>query len=296
MELLLLVVLIIVGAILTKQGWLTQRAIFWANKWIIVVAAPAIALIKIPLIELSGTILAPVIAPIVVFFGSFFLFYVVFKSVFNKEEKLVLTLLSGLGNTSFLGFPLVSAYYGGSYLPYAVVFDQLTFLLLATVAQWLIVSTKGSFSIKNSLIKIITFPPFIALIVAVVLPNGAIDGNLLLVLEKLGSTLSPVAMLIVGYQVARFVDFKFSKPIFYGLGYKLFIAPMLIVGVLYFLKIEEPIFKASVMEAAMAPMVTIAILVSDYKILPKLTAQVLTWGILASFPTTFLWYLILERF
>lgn len=294
MQLLLLIALILLGFLLARKKALTPKRIEWANKWIIYVAAPAIALVNVPLIQLSTNILGPVIAPVIVFAGSALMFYVGLKSILNSEEKLVLTLLGGMGNTSFLGFPIILAYYGSSYMPYAVIFDQLTFLLLVTVAQSLLISKSGNVSIKTTFIKIITFPPFMALIFAILIPKDFFGSFMHTILDYLGRTLSPVAMLIVGYQIARFVDFKFTKALFYGLGYKLIIAPFLVGLSLYFFNMDAPIIKTSIMEASMAPMVTMAILISDSKILPRLTAQLLTWGIVFSFPITLLWYLILQ--
>lgn len=294
MQLLLLIVLILLGYFLAKRKMLTFRVIFWANKWIIFIAAPAITLINVPLIQLSTHILGPIIAPVLVFGGSALMFYVVLKSILNSEEKLVLTLLGGMGNTSFLGFPIILAYYGSSYMPYAVIFDQLTFLLLVTVAQSLLISKSGNVSIKTTFIKIITFPPFMALVFAILIPKNFFGSFMHTLLDYLGKTLSPVAMLIVGYQIARFVDFKFTKTLFYGLGYKLIIAPFLVGLSLYFFNMEAPIIKTSIMEASMAPMVTMAILISDSKILPRLTAQLLTWGIVFSFPITLIWYFTLD--
>jgi hypothetical protein len=51
--------------------------------------------------------------------------------------------------------------------------------------------------------------------------------------------------------------------------------------------------RVSIMEAAMAPMITASILASQYKLEAPLAQMITSIGIMLSFGTTFLWWLIL---
>ena len=43
-------------------------------------------------------------------------------------------MLGGLGNTSFVGLPMIETYYGSAYLPIGILIDQLgTYLVLSTL-------------------------------------------------------------------------------------------------------------------------------------------------------------------
>lgn len=293
MELIFLFLLIALGAGLSKLRVLQNHHISWATKWIVYVALPAVALAKLSKLSLNVEMLAPALSAFIIFIGSAMLFLVVFKNYFTRDQRITLTIIAGLGNTSFIGFPLINFYYGEDYLPIAVIFDQGSFFLFATAAQYLISARDGSFSISHSFKKIILFPPFLGLIIALTIPTDWMFGIHEQVLLWLGKTISPVAMIIVGYQVARFVNLKFTKPMFYGLAYKLLLAPILIWGFMMLIDASEMVFKTSVFEASMAPMITPAILLIEHRIERQLTAQLLSWGIFLSFVTSGVLYLIL---
>lgn len=293
MELIILIALIAVGAVFTRFQLLNNERISWANKWIIYIALPAVALAKIPRLNMGLEMLVPVLSAFIIFLGSALIFMVLLKQKFKRDPRIALTIISGLGNTSFIGFPLINFYFGNDYLPIAVIFDQGSFFLFATAAQYLISTRDGIFNPINSAKRILTFPPFIGLIVALFIPADLINGWTFDMLNGLGKTISPVAMIVVGYQIARFVNFDFSKPMLYGLSYKLLAAPILIWGLVSLVGVNEMIFKTSIFEAAMAPMITPAILLSELNIERKLVAQMLCWGIFISFLSSGIIFLIL---
>lgn len=293
MELIILFLLIALGAGLSKLRVLQNHHISWGTKWIIYVALPAVALAKLSKLSLNIEMLAPALSALIIFIGSALLFLVIFKNYFTRDQRIVLTIVAGLGNTSFIGFPLISFYFGEDYLPIAVIFDQGSFFLFATAAQYLISARGGNFNIGHSVKKIMLFPPFLGLLLALIIPTNWMFGWHELALVWLGKTISPVAMIIVGYQVARFVNLKFTKPIFYGLTYKLLIAPLLIWAFMSTINASEIVFKTSVFEASMAPMITPAILLIEHRIERQLTAQLLSWGIFIAFVTSGLVYLMM---
>lgn len=293
MELLIMVGLMVLGMVLTKMNVIRQSRVNLANKWVIYVALPAVALAKIPALEVSKELIAAALAPLLIFGGAFLLFYKVLGSFLDSTERLVLSLAGGLGNTSFMGFPLIRFFYSENLLPYAVVFDQVTFLAIATLAQWMIVRSEGAFRWRDSVRKIMLFPPFLAAFVALFIPENvypeAIDRLLTLFMESI----TPVAMLVVGYQVARFVDFHFTRPLIFGLTYKLVLAPLLIAFALLLTGVSEDLYRTCVVEAGMASQITVSILLLDKQIMPKLTSQMFCWSIILSFFTISGWYLIL---
>jgi predicted permease len=293
MELIFLFLLIALGAGLSKLRVIQYQHVSWATKWIIYVALPAVAIAKLPKLEMSLEMLAPFLSAVFIFLCSAILFLVVFKKYFTRDQSIVLTIVAGLGNTSFIGFPLINFYFGEDSLPIAVIFDQGSFFLFATAAQYLIATRNGSFKPINSVKKIISFPPFIGLIVALFIPSEWIFGWHEYALIILGKSISPVAMLIVGFQISRFVNFQFPRPLYYALTYKLVLAPLVIWAFMLAINASESVFKISVFEASMAPMITPAILLIEHRIERQLTAQILCWGILISFVTSGIVYLLL---
>lgn len=295
MQLILLAGLIVAGFLLAKINLVTPKRIQYGNTWIINVALPAVALKNIPFLNFSSDLLAPIISPMLLFGCSALFFFGILGKWLKPQEKVVLTVLGGLGNTSFMGYPMLTFFYEESYLSMAVVFDQATFLMFSTAAQYVIASQQGNgLDWKRTAKKILTFPPLIGLVVGALIPKIWLTDDILMVLGWIGWTITPVAMMIVGYQIARFVDFNFTRSMYLGLIYKLILAPVIVLLFVLLLGVSDEFIRTCTMEAAMAPMITASILLSDNNFLPKLTSQVLCWGILFSFITASAWYGILE--
>jgi hypothetical protein len=113
--------------------------------------------------------------------------------------------------------------------------------------------------------------------------------------QKLGSAVTPLALLSVGLQL-RF-DRKSQHWRFLGLGllYKLILTPALIY-VLYVVILQQhsKIIQVAIMESAMAPMITACILASTHGLKPRLCSMMIGFGIPLSFITLLFWYLIVQ--
>ncbi len=81
-----------------------------------------------------------------------------------------------LGNTSFLGFPLLAALLGESALPTAVIDDQFeTFLMFSTFGLFVIAhhAHGNPPSVREVVARVLRFPPFITMLVALLLAPDA---------------------------------------------------------------------------------------------------------------------------
>ncbi len=96
-------------------------------------------------------------------FSLAFVFFKIAQPILKLSQKTTgcLILVAGLGNTSFVGLPMITAYYGAEYVGIGILCDQPgSFLVLSTLG--IIVATvhsAGSVSAAQVLKKIITFPP-----------------------------------------------------------------------------------------------------------------------------------------
>jgi predicted permease len=121
------------------------------------------------------------------------------------------------------------------------------------------------------------------------------DENLQAVLLKLGSIVTPLALLSVGLQLTFDRKSKHWKFLRLGLFYKLILAPFIILVLYVFiLKQHSEAIKITLMEMAMAPMITGAILASTYGLKPKLSSMMIGFGIPISFVTLAVWYFIVQ--
>ena len=271
-----------------------------ANKIVIYICLPALALYYIPKIKGSGELLFPISVAWITFIVSF-LFFSFLGKRFGWSKKLIgcLIITAGLGNTSFLGFPIIQALYGEEGMKTAILVDQPgSFVVLSTLG--IIVATlysSGTPNISQITKKIIFFPPFIAFILACIMNFLNLDFHQLVqfLLQKVGSVMTPLAMLSVGLQLH--FDKKSQHWRFLGLGllYKLILTPaMFYLLYVVILKQHSQTIQISILESAMAPMITASILASTYGLKPRLSSMMIGFGIPLSFITLLFWYFVLS--
>jgi predicted permease len=192
---------------------------------------------------------------------------------------------------------MIEAYFGKDFLGVGIIADQLgSFMVLSTLG--ILVATlysSGEVSPRLMARKILLFPPFQALLLAFILRPIPFPFWTVTILEKLGATLTPLALVSVGFQIHLGGMREVAKPLMAGLGYKLLLAPALI-WLLYagLLGMNGAVIQVTIFEAAMAPMITAGIIAIDHDLEPRLVTLLLGIGIPLSFVTLHLWQLFLR--
>ncbi len=294
----------LVIAVCLLAGWLIQlknilprgshRGI---NAWIIYLALPAAALKDVPAIHWNYSMLLPALMPLVIWMGAWATMKLYGEIArLDKKTEAALIIITGLGNTSFIGFPLIQAYYGDQWISIAAISDQVTFALLATIAAALAIkaSGKGQSNFKTVAGKLFSFPPFIAILLALVLPHFFSLSMFEPLFDKLAATIAPLALFSVGLQL-QFGNFKNEiKHITVALSYKLLLGPAVILLIAFAFHLTGMTAKISVFEAAVGPMISAGILAEDFGLNPQLCNLVVSIGILISFFTTAAWDLMMN--
>lgn len=272
------------------------------NQFVIHISLPALALYYIPKIEINSQLLFPLGIAWIGFVLSY-LFFTILGKIFGWSRKLTgcLILMGGLGNTSFVGFPVIEALYGKPGLQTAIIVDQPgSFMVMATLG--IIVAalfSRGKPNPKTIIFKIITFPPFLAFFIAIAMNvlKTDFDPDFQSVFQKLGNTVTPIALVAVGLQLKFDRRSKHYNFLALGLFFKLMITPAFFY-ILYKLIFNQHNLQidVSIMEAAMAPMITASVLATSYGLKPKLSTMMIGIGIPLSFVTLAFWYWILMTF
>lgn len=270
------------------------------NKVVIYLCLPAIALYYIPKIDISRDILFPIGVAWIAFGGSYLIFSFLGK-YFGWSRKLIgcLIITAGLGNTSFLGYPIIEALYGTEGLKTAILVDQPgSFVILSTFAILVAaVYSKGKPNGREIIKKIVFFPPFIAFLIACLLNFLSYDFHdfVQFIFKNTATVMTPLAMLSVGLQLQFDSKSKHWKFLGLGLLYKLIVTPAFIY-LLYvvILRQHSKAIEVAVMQSAMAPMITASILATSYGLKPKLSSMMIGYGIPLSFITLSIWYLIIK--
>ncbi|NPA74057.1 MAG: AEC family transporter [Epsilonproteobacteria bacterium] len=269
------------------------------NIAIVYVSLPSLILLQIPTLEISHKALIPVAMAWVMTAVTASLILVLSKVYsFKPKETGSLLLVGVLGNTSFLGVPLIELFYGKDYTVYALLYDQLgSFIILATYGSVVIAyyGEDAKVDIKHIIRKVIAFPPFVSLVVAFALRGVQYPETVLYLLKILSSTLIPFALISVGYRLRFSVPLDERKPLYSAIFVKTVFAPLVAIALCLMFSDFDTVAKVSVLEAGMGPMITAAIMANLAGLSPRLTNAVTGYGILFSFVTLPIFYLIIDR-
>ena len=295
----LIFICIAAGVVLSRSRLLPADAHKGVNAWVINIALPALSLRFVPEITWNSQVLLPMIGPLVVWAGAW-LFVRMYggKKRLTADSRTALRVTVGLGNTAFLGFPMIAAFYGESEIHHAVVFDQMTFILFSTLGVIAILRTSSStaetLNFTYILKRVLRFPPFIACMVALIFPHFIDFAPVNPLLDKLVATMSPMALFSIGLQLKFGAIKEQWKLISAGLLYKLLLAPGLVLLLAFLLHSSGNTAKIGVFEAAMSSHITASLLVAQNDLNPRYCSLVVGTGILVGFITATGWYFLLE--
>ena len=298
-SLFLLFLCLVIGVSLQRVRAFPKNTHVVLNQYVLYVALPAMALYFLPKITLNWELLFPASVAWIAF-GLSYVFFNFLGKKLGWSRKLIgcLIITGGLGNTSFVGIPVVEALFGKEGLETLIIIDLPgTFVVLSTLG--ILVATKYS-KTKTSISlsrKLISFPPFIAFIIGVIMAIIKIDFPEIAseTFRTLTATVSPIALISVGFQLKIRQESKHYRYLALGLAFQLLIIPAVIFGLFYGVFGKSDLAtQVSIIEAAMAPMITGAILASSYGLKPQLSNMMVGFGIPISFLTLGLWYVLIQ--
>ena len=297
-NLILLILCFITGMLLRRLRRMPDNAPATLNSFIIHVSLPALTLLYIHELHLSGDVILIAAMAWIVFGLSAAFFWSMGKWLQLPRATVgALMLVGGLGNTSFFGLPMVEAYFGTAGLGTAIIADQLgSFFVLSvlgiTVAG---IYSSGRPTAAEIVKRIASFPPFIALTIALLLIPVDYAPWFTILLKRLGDTLAPLALLSVGMQLRLGHVAEHKRNLALGLTFKLMLAPFAI-WLLYVQIIGAqglPI-QVTVFEAAMPSMITAAIVANEHDLDPELSNLMVAVGLILSFITLSAWWYLLR--
>ncbi len=269
------------------------------NAFVLYIALPALILQKIPALTFSSALLIPAIMPWALLLLVVAVVLLLSKMFgWSREVTAAMLIVLPLGNTSFLGFPMIEAFFGGDHLPYALIYDQAgSFVALATYSTILAAAfspTAEKATLQSVSLKILTFPPFLALVLALLLKNVSYPPLLQLFIDNLAQTLVPLIMVAVGFTLRFSLGEERLSPLISGLLLKLLLMPLVAYSACLLLGLEGKAVTVSVFEAAMPPMISAGAIAIMAGLAPRLVSNLIGFGLLLSFITLPLWYWLLQ--
>lgn len=268
------------------------------NAYVIHVALPALILVQVRQAEFQTDMIVPAVLPWLLLLGMALLVHRVGQLAgWPRPVVGALMLLVPLGNTSFLGFPLIQAYWGDAGLPYAIVYDQFgSFLALCTYGVWVQQHYGEGITPTHRQLwrRLLQFTPFPALLLALLLHGTTLPAAVESMLVRLAQSLVPVILVAVGLQWQLTLPRGAATPLAFGLSLKLLAMPLIAFGVVTLLDLNGPVAQISVFEAGMAPMITAGALAMNANLAPRLAAAMVGFGIPLSVLTLTIWHWVLR--
>ena len=254
--------------------------------FIIYFSLPAIVFSKIYPLELDTKILWLILMFMAIIFFNLFLSYCVGKMMrLNRVTLATFMIMATFGNTSFIGFSYIDAFYGQDYIVYGVIYDIFgSFLLLVSVGMIIITWGSGR---KNSVLNIsksiFLFPPMIIFFITIFAKNFEIPKFLIYTSTNLGATLVPIAMIAIGMKLELKHIFTKLHIVTVAVVLKMLIIPIIVLFVFkYFYGIDETWVKVTIIEVAMPPMTMAAVLAIKGGLDEKIAINSLVLGVIVS--------------
>lgn len=259
------------------------------NWWVLNVALTALVLQLVPRLHVDRHLWFLPAAMWLVFLGAGVCCAVAGRTLsWSRERVGALTLMAGLSNSAFTGYPMVEALRGREALGLAAVADQLgSFLAMVlggiTLAGW---CSGNRPPLRSLLRRIVSFPPFVALIAGLI--AGALGHwpqQLSPVLDRLASTLAPLAVFSIGLQFTLKLTRAEAGATAVALAWKLLLGPLAVWAVGRALGVPQAVLAVAVLQAGMSPMVSAAIIADQHGLDPRVANASLGVGILLSLAT-----------
>ncbi len=283
----LIFICLVAGMLLHRLAIFAENGPLTLNLYVIWVALPALILRQVPTLSFSTDLFILLLMPwLMTGLGAVLVLTASRLLAWSREVTAVLLLTVPLGNTSFLGIPMIEAFWGTDMVSYGIIYDQFgSFLALSTYGSFILAlySEQQRQSTGAIAKKVLTFPPFLALLFALLFAKPLQQPAIAASLSLIASSLVPVVMFAIGLQLKIRLAPGQTLPFCFGLTAKLLIAPFVALFICQLSGIDTSASRIAVFEAGMPPMVTAGAMAMSAGLAPRLTAALVGWGILLSF-------------
>ncbi len=288
---------VLLGMLFRRIKAFPEQTAHVLNMFALYVSLPAVILLKVPEISFSRDTIVAAIVPWCMLLCSAILVMVLSRSMhWSRATTGVLLLVVPIGNTSFMGVPMVKAFFGEAGIPHLIVYDQIgTMLIFATYGAVILSLYGGERSNAPTIIKrALLFPPTTALLIGLALRNWSYPQVVVNTLQDLAGVLTALVMTAIGYQMKLRLKPTTLKPLVAGLGIKLVIAPLIALLGCRLFGLDSLVADISIFEAGMPPMVTACALAAAAGMGVELAIAMAGLGLVLAFATLPLLYVLIQ--
>jgi len=279
------------GWLLRRTGVLTEPYTTWLTNFITIVPLPALVMGALAQARFSPALLGVWLLGLLITGVGMGLAWLLGKWLGLRAGTLGVLMVSGtLGNTGFLGTPLIAALYPHQpdVVAAAVTFDMgVTALMVNTVGIAILAHFgKGDrFDLRRSLKRLLQMPVLWATWIgyAVMLSGLKLPAPLLFTLERLGQTTVPLALLAIGSLIRWHAIGTRWRALLLIVAFKCLLMPSLCWGLLQLVALPEFAARALLLQSAMPSVMVSAVYAALYKTEPDLAAAVVAVSTLLFF-------------
>ncbi len=224
---------------------------------------------------------------LVLLLGPTLMYIRLWKRDIDDSTKGVFYLCVTFNNALFIPLPLVLMFIGSVGIPIVIIFSLTQMILLATLGSFLgaIYGSKTSQWFKIAK-EALTFPPFIAAIIALVLFAAQVKlvGDLATALSFAGPLTTYLALISVGISVGiRFslVDIRAALEV---VGIRQLLVPLIAIPIIILSGLSQMATSIIILEALMPPAVLTVVYATSFELDAERAATIVTVGTLFLLP------------
>ncbi len=280
--------------VLLASGYLAKRTKVIPQAQLIILidfvlnfAMPALIFDKVYHVELDAKILSITACGLLAQFSAAFFAFMLGKALkFSKATIASMTLLAMFGNTLFVGLPVISGLLGEELQNQVILFDQIVTCVPVAIFGPLVLSyaAPSHVSLVKNAMKIMKFPPFIALILALIAKCFTLPEFIFEPMRLFAASVVPVALFAVGLGLGFGGVRSAYKSTIIVIALRMFVAPALFALFACMLGLGgDKIYMVGLLESAMPPMVLASAMILKAGLDSNLAISAVALGVCATF-------------
>ncbi len=280
-----------IGWLLSR--WLPRQTPFYLGQSLFLVGVPISVFVFLRRTDLSGSIwLAGVAAWVAMLTGLGLMYGLLHHPVgaqWPRSTQGSALLAAMLGNTGYIGFPIILTLLGDPGFVWALFYDLLGTTLGAYGLGTLIASRYGASQPHRETLQNALKNPTIAAFGLALLYRAPLPAPLDQVLTAIAWGSIGLALLLIGLRLGQLTSLTQLRPAILPIGLKMLLLPLLMWGITANLPIAPIAKQVIVLQTAMPPAFATVVLTENYKLDPQFSVAVVTGGTIALLFTLPIW-------
>lgn len=262
---LVLFIVMLIGYFSNKKGILNEEINKGLSSFLVNVSLPLLIIGSFNF-SCDGQIGKNLIKAVILSFICFIITCIIGRVISkNKGDKgIILNFISMFSNVGFMGFPIIEGIYGKEGVIYASILNMVLTIFCWTYGIYLFTGQKDKKQLKN----ILKNPPLISTFIGIILLVFSINISDVFsdVIKMVGSTTTPLAMILIGSMMAK-ITIKNSikdKDIYIGAFVRLIMIPIILLSLSKFFNLHSMVVGTIIIAEAVPPATMAPILAEIY--------------------------------